>query len=61
MRFGNPPVMRERTTESDGALWLEGWWTDVRVALRQLAKSPGLAITAVLAWEASPLWLARRK
>ena len=49
VRFGNPVVMRERTVAADAALLLESIYADVRFALRQLAKSPGFAIVAVLA------------
>jgi predicted permease len=48
VRFGNPTVARERTTEADVALYLESLWADTRYALRQLARSPGFAITALL-------------
>ena len=49
VRFGNPVVVRERTVAADAALLLESIYADVRFALRQLAKSPGFAIVAVLA------------
>ena len=49
VRFGNPVVMRERTMAADAALLLESIYADVRFALRQLAKSPGFAVVAVLA------------
>jgi len=49
LRFGNPAVMHERTAEADAALYLQGLWADMRYALRQLLRSPGFAITAVLA------------
>jgi len=49
LRFGNPVVVRERTAAADAALLLESIYADVRFALRQLAKSPGFAIVAVLA------------
>ncbi len=48
VRFGNPAVARHRTAEADAALYLQGLWADVRLALRQLARSPGFALTAVL-------------
>ena len=49
LRFGNRTVIQERTSEADAALYLENLWADMRYALRQLARSPGFAITAVLA------------
>ena len=49
LRFGNRAAIHERTSEADAALYLENLWADMRYALRQLARSPGFAITAVLA------------
>lgn len=48
VRFGNQTVMKEQTTEVDAALFLESIWDDVRYSLRQLRKSPGFAVTAIL-------------
>jgi len=48
LRFGNPVTMRERTAGADAALAVDGMWRDVRYALRQLKRSPGFAVTAVL-------------
>jgi len=48
LRFGNPVTMREQTAGADVALSLDGMWRDVRYALRQLKRSPGFAVTAVL-------------
>ena len=49
VRFGNPMAMKERVAEADVALYVESFWADVRFALRQLRKSPGFAVVAVLA------------
>jgi predicted permease len=48
LRFGNPVTLRERTMGADAALTLEAIGRDVRYALRQLRKSPGFAVTAIL-------------
>ena len=47
-RFGNQGVYRDKTRDADLAIWLESFWQDLRVALRQLTKNPGFAISAVL-------------
>jgi putative ABC transport system permease protein len=48
VRFGNPHTMRERVVAADTTLGLDRIWADVRYAWRQLFKSPGFSITAVL-------------
>lgn len=48
LRFGNPVAMKERTAGADLALPLESLGGDVKFAMRQLRKSPGFAITAIL-------------
>jgi len=48
LRFGNPTSTRERVTSADAALRLEDLARDLRYALRQLRRSPGFALTAIL-------------
>jgi predicted permease len=48
IRFGNPTSMRERVTSADVALSLDSVWADLRYAARQLRRSPGFTLTAVL-------------
>ena len=48
LRFGNPTATRERVASADIALSLEGIWSDLRYAARQLRRSPAFALTAVL-------------
>lgn len=48
LKFGNPVVTKEKVTSMDAALGIENTFRDVRFALRQLRKSPGFAVTAVL-------------
>ncbi|HTV82984.1 MAG TPA: ADOP family duplicated permease [Acidobacteriaceae bacterium] len=48
VRFGNPVTVKERTVGADAALGFESLGRDVKIALRQLKKSPGFAVTAVL-------------
>jgi len=47
-RFGNPTVIREESYLAWGWGWLESLMLDVRFALRQLWKTPGFTITAIL-------------
>jgi hypothetical protein len=48
LRFGNPAVVREHVLGADAALELDNLWRDLRYAVRQLRKSPGFAVTAVV-------------
>jgi predicted permease len=48
VRFGNPVVIKERTAGADVTLGLAGIWRDVRYALRQMRRSPGFALTAIV-------------
>ena len=47
-RFGNPTSMKERSYREWGWGWLESLAQDARFALRQLWKTPGFTVTAVL-------------
>ena len=47
-RFGNPTLIREKSYMTWGWGWLESLVQDVRFALRQLWKTPGFTITAIL-------------
>lgn len=48
VRFGNRTATREQVTAADAALRLDGVVRDVRYALRQLRRSPGFAVTAIV-------------
>jgi putative ABC transport system permease protein len=48
LRFGNPHAIKERVTGEDAALGLDSFAADVNYALRQLRRSPGFAIIAIL-------------
>src|SRR4051812_7676214 len=48
LRFGNAPATRERVAAADATLHLDNFLRDVRYAARQLRRSPGFAVTAIL-------------
>jgi putative ABC transport system permease protein len=48
LHFGNPTATREQVTSTDAALGLDGFWRDLRFAVRQLRNSPGFALTVIL-------------
>jgi predicted permease len=47
-RFGNPTVIDERVTAMDASLGLENFAFDIRYGFRQLRRTPGFALTAIL-------------
>ena len=48
LRFGNQTVIKERVAGEDAALVVENIWRDIRLACRQLSKSPSFTITAIV-------------
>ncbi|MGA3228296.1 MAG: permease prefix domain 1-containing protein, partial [Acidobacteriaceae bacterium] len=47
-RFGNPTLIKEESYMAWGWGWLESLVQDVRFAMRQLWKTPGFTVTAIL-------------
>jgi predicted permease len=48
LRFGNPTSTRENVVAADAVISLDGFTRDVRYAVRQLHRSPGFALTAMI-------------
>ncbi|HUN83027.1 MAG TPA: ABC transporter permease [Terracidiphilus sp.] len=48
LRFGNPTATREQVAAADATLSVEGLVRDIRFTFRQLAKSQGFTVTAVV-------------
>ena len=48
LRFGNPTLASERVAAADTVLHVESLVRDLRYGLRQLRRSPGFALTAIL-------------
>src|ERR1700735_2965630 len=48
LRFGNRTTTKERVTAADATLTIESMARNVRYAFRQLRRSPGFALTAIL-------------
>jgi predicted permease len=48
LRFGNPVVVQERTAGADATLGLNSIGRDLKFALRQMRRSPGFAVTAIM-------------
>src|SRR5262249_29876160 len=48
VRFGNPGIYQESTRDADVIRWVDDCWRDLKIASRQLSRSPTFAISAVL-------------
>lgn len=46
--FGNATLIKERTRETWGLMWIDRLFRDLRYALRQLCRTPGFTLTAIL-------------
>jgi putative ABC transport system permease protein len=48
LRFGNLDRYQEQTRDTNVVAWLDDLWRDLRIASRQLLRSPSLVVSAVL-------------
>ena len=48
LKLGNTTVIREEVRQMSGVPFMENLWRDVAYALRQMKKSPGFAVTAIV-------------
>jgi predicted permease len=46
-RFGNAPLLRDRTLDADRLAWADALVRDARLAVRTLSRRKGLAVTAI--------------
>jgi putative ABC transport system permease protein len=48
IRLGNPVLVREEIWQMNSFMFAENLWRDLRYTIRQLRRSPGFAVTAIL-------------